>query len=154
MALVEKVVQKRRAWEKLRAEYANNFPSMKCCLPQNATEMSKYALSKESAMSEAELKEVRHVVLNAAPRPMLTPIAGRTQLKEKKNVLFQSLREARSAYRAAITKVKGKDYFAAVKELERAEGNCAKAQDLAESIKDDELKSQATDIMEEVRARA
>ena len=29
LALVEKVVQKRRAWEKLRAEYASNFPSMK-----------------------------------------------------------------------------------------------------------------------------
>ena len=74
-----------------------------------------------------------------------------SQLKEKKNILFQSLREARSAYRAAITKVKGKDYATAVKELERAGANCAKAQALAESIKDDELKSQATDIMEEVR---
>ena len=66
LALVEKVVQKRRAWEKLRAEYASNFPSMKCCLPQNATDMSKYALSKESAMSEAELKEVSPVMCGEA----------------------------------------------------------------------------------------
>ena len=54
------------------------------------------------------------------------------QLKEKKNVFFTSLREARGAYRAAIIKVKAKDYSTAVRELEKAEGNCKKARVLAE----------------------
>ena len=39
-------------------EYAKNFPTMKCTLPANSSTMSKYALSRQSTMSESELKEV------------------------------------------------------------------------------------------------
>jgi hypothetical protein len=48
------------------------------------TQHRRYSLSMESAMNDNELRE----------------------LKEKRNVLFQNLREARSSYRSAITKVK------------------------------------------------
>ncbi|GMH79333.1 hypothetical protein TL16_g08108 [Triparma laevis f. inornata] len=128
LMLVQKVVQKRKDWEKLRTDYAVNFPTMKCCLPANATDMSKYSLSKESAMSETELKD----------------------LKEKKNQLFQFLREARSSYRAAVTKIKAKNHHHAVRELAKAEEQCRKALLLANSINEADLKEQAQDIMDEV----
>ncbi|GMH68873.1 hypothetical protein TrST_g3172 [Triparma strigata] len=128
LMLVQKVVQKRKDWEKLRTDYAKAFQTMKCSLPNNATEMSKYSLSKESAMSESELKD----------------------LKEKKTQLFQFLREARSSYRAAVTKIKAKNHAQAVKELAKAEEQCRKAMAIANSINEDDLKAQAQDIMDEV----
>jgi len=128
LMLVQKVVQKRKDWEKLRTDYAKAFQTMKCSLPNNASEMSKYSLSKESAMSESELKD----------------------LKEKKTQLFQFLREARSSYRAAVTKIKAKNHAQAVKELAKAEEQCRKAMAIANSINEDDLKAQAQDIMDEV----
>lgn len=97
-------MQKRIAWESLRTEYAANFPMMKCTLPQNAMKMSKYNLSRESTMSDGELRE----------------------LNEKKNSLFHLLRDARSNYRFACTKMKAKDHAEAVKLLEEAEELCSK----------------------------
>jgi hypothetical protein len=38
--VINKIVEKRRYWEKLRLDYAVNFPSMKCTLPANAAKMS------------------------------------------------------------------------------------------------------------------
>jgi CRP-like cAMP-binding protein len=127
--IVQKVVQKRLYWEKLRIEYAANFPSMKCTLPSNSAEMSQYSLSLESALNESELRD----------------------LKEKKNLLFQSLREARSAYRSAITKVKQKKFDDSVVELTKAEESCKRAISLSIAIKDDDWKQQAEDILDEVK---
>ncbi|GMI36981.1 hypothetical protein TrCOL_g2519 [Triparma columacea] len=126
--LVEKIVLRRKHWETLRTEYANNFPMMKCTLPDNAVEMSKYKLSRESTMSEGELRI----------------------LTEKKNSLFQNLREARSNYRTAVTKVKVKNYPKAIEAFEVSKSRCEKALAIAENIQQLELVHQAEDILAEV----
>ncbi|GMH49394.1 hypothetical protein TrRE_jg6140 [Triparma retinervis] len=126
--LIEKIVLRRKNWEKLRTEYARNFPMMKCTLPENAIEMSKYRLSRESTMSENDLKV----------------------LTEKKNSLFQFLREARSNYRTAVTKVKVKNYPAAIGFFETSKGQCERALALAESIQMIELVHQAEDVLAEI----
>jgi len=126
--IVQKVAEKRKYWERLRLDYAAKFPSMKCSLPVNAAEMSQYSLSVESAMNESELKD----------------------LKEKRTTLFQSLREAKSCYRSAITKVKYKKFDEAVAELEKSKKSCDRAIDTAGSVKDTEIEQQARDIKEEV----
>jgi len=126
--IIRKVVEKRKYWERLRLDYVTNFPSMKCSLPANAAEMSQYSLSMESAMNESELKD----------------------LKEKKTTLFQSLREARSSYRSAITKMKYKKFDEAIAELEKSKKSCDRAIDIASSVKDADIEQQARDINEEV----
>jgi len=113
----------------MRTDYAANFPMMKCSLPDNAVEMSKYRLSRESTMSDAEFR-----VLN-----------------EKKNALFHLLREARSNYRTAVTKLKVKNVSAALQAFSESRTKCGKALLIAEDIQDSDLVAQAEDIMEEVK---
>ena len=127
MTLVEKVVQKRKNWEKLRVEYAKNFPTMKCTLPANSSEMSKYSLSRQSTMSESELKE----------------------LKEQNLVLYRHLREARSCYRGAIMKAKAKKFSGAESGMQKVKEYCTDAMKIADEIFDVEMKQQAEDIFVE-----
>ena len=123
--IIGKVVEKRKYWESLRLDYATKFPSVAFSLPANAAEMSQYSLS---AMNDIELRE----------------------LKETKSFLFQSLREVRSSYRSAITKVKQKKFEEAIAELEKSKTACDRAIEKAVSVQDDKIEQQAREIMEVV----
>jgi len=124
-ALLEKVVQKRIEWEELRKDFANKFPTMPWTIPREALIMSKYSISRESVMSDQELK----------------------LRKEKSLVLCRYIRDARSSFRASMRKYASNNLKESATLLKKSAETSQKAIELTTEINDQERRKQLDDLL-------
>ena len=124
-ALLEKVVQRRIEWEDLRKDYAQKFPTMPLSLPVDAALMSKYSISRESVMSDQELKN----------------------RKDKNLVLCRYLSDARTLFRTSLARAKDDDRKASNEAMKKMKELAHKAFALAEKLNDQERKKQAAGLL-------
>ena len=91
LQLLEKVAQKRRAWENLRQDYAMKFSScMSLKLNSKALSMSQYSLCRTNLISDREMsKELKNI-------------------RESELLCFKYLKEARFLCKSSSTKLKAK----------------------------------------------
>ena len=92
VAMIEKVVQRRKKWELIRRDYAIKYPSMNMQMPKDAASLSRYAICASSLSMSKKINASKERKINdTSPNSCIKGCKGKS---EKVDNLTRKSRES------------------------------------------------------------